>query len=100
MINFIIYRMKIEGDSMYCSNCGKKLSSDDFFCSNCGTPVSRQGLFDDTSEVSEDKIKYDLDETRLFAPESLKKTEKETNSVKIPIIYFPESDASFHDAPI
>lgn len=100
MINFIIYRMKIEGDSMYCSNCGKKLSSDDFFCSNCGTPVSRQGLFDDTSDVGENKIKFDLDETRLFDPESLEKAEKETNSVKIPIIYFPESDVSFHDTPI
>lgn len=58
----------MEGEKMYCSNCGKKLSPEDYFCSNCGTPVLRQGLFDDTDGDAHDDA---FEETRLFTAEEL-----------------------------
>ena len=40
--------------SMFCENCGEKLSKDDAFCTNCGTPIKKEEPNDTTEDVKQE----------------------------------------------
>lgn len=56
-------------ESMYCSQCGKKLEDESKFCSNCGMPVKGQEDVieinqDDTIKTVQNEIVQSEDETK------------------------------------